>query len=264
MAPFRALKLLAAGSTLAVVLQGVSFLAGEPHTTSLQVGGLELMPAALAQSKGITYRPPNKLKRAIRTNGTGARGVCNRLGQIEVLPLVPKEHVGQTVSKRPTFLAYVAGAKSVEFALVEPGVVKPLVVKTVEPNAQGLVRVDLPETVPDLAVGKDYRWSVSVVCNPNRRSNDVFAQSWIQRVEPSTQLTQKLTKLESKQEQARVYAESGFWYDAIATLTNASQANPGNLDIRSDFAALLDQEELNSKVSAPAQNSQALNTQPVQ
>lgn len=263
MAPVRTLKLLAAGSTLAVVLQGVSFLAGEPHTMSLQ-GRFELMPAAFAQSKGITYRPPTKLKRAIRTNGTGARGTCNQSGRIEVLPLVPKEHVGQTVSKRPTFLAYVGGAKSVEFTLIEPGVVKPLIVQTVEPNAQGLVRVDLPETTPDLAVGKDYRWSVSVICNPNRRSNDVYAQSWIQRVEPSTQLTQKVTRVESKQEQARIFAESGFWYDAIATLTRASQANPGNLDIRSDFAALLDQEELNSRTFAPAKNSQTLTSQPLQ
>ncbi|MDX2243863.1 MAG: DUF928 domain-containing protein [Leptolyngbyaceae cyanobacterium bins.302] len=263
MPTFRSLKFIATGSALAMVLQTISLLPLETRFVVEPLGVLELTPTALAKdSKRITYRPPVKLKRAIRTGGTGARG-CNQLGRVEVMPLVPNNHVGQTLSKRPTFLAYVSGAKAVEFTLVEPNVEKPLVVKTVEPDAQGLVRIELPETAPDLAVGKDYRWSVSVVCNPNRRSNDVFAQSWIQRVESSAELQQKLSTASSEQERARIYAEVGVWYDAIAALTKANQSNPHNLDIRNDLTALLNQENLNQIGFNLPQSPQTVTSQPM-
>lgn len=261
MATFRSLKFIATGSALAMVLQTLSFFTPETRVAVEPFGVLEFTPAVLAkESKRITYRPPSKLKRAIRTGGTGARG-CDRLSRIEVMPLVPSNHVGQTLLKRPTFLAYVSGAKTLEFTLVEPNIEKPLVVKTVEPDAQGLVRVELPETAPDLAVGKDYRWSVAVVCNPNRRSNDVFAQSWIQRVESSTELQQKLSIVSSEQERARIYAEAGVWYDAIAALTKANQSNPNNLEIRSDLTALLNQENLNRIGSNLPKSPQTLTSQ---
>jgi hypothetical protein len=249
MATYRPLRPIAAGSALAVFLQSMFLLTADTQIAIQPLGIVELIPAASAQqSRGITYRPPTKLTRATRTAGTGVRGLCNQLGRIEVTPLVPDNHIGQTLSKRPTFLAYVAGGKSVEFTLVEPNVEKPLLVKTVTPNAQGLVRVDLPEAFPDLEVGKNYRWSISVVCNPNRRSGDVFAQSWIQRVEPSVALTQKLSSANSKLEQARLYAEAGVWYDAIATLTEANQVDPNDSAIRSDLTALLSQVQIQNVV----------------
>lgn len=253
MATNRILRPIAGGSALAVLLQSMLFMAADTQIAIQPLGLIELMPAASAQqNRGITYRPPNRLTRATRTAGTGVRGLCHQLSRIEVTPLVPNNHIGQTLSKRPTFLAYVAGAKSAEFTLVEPNVEKPLLVKTVTPDAQGIVRVELPESLPDLAIGKNYRWSVAVVCNPNRRSGDVFAQSWIQRVEPSAALTQKLSTTNSKLEQARVYAEAGVWYDAIATLTQANQADPNNSIIRSDLSALLSQVQIrNIVVAAP-------------
>jgi len=275
MTTFRILKSIATGSALTLVLQGMSLLATETHLAIQPFGDLALVPAATAkdtnfikgnsaENKGITYKPPVTLKRAIRTSGTGSRG-CDQVNQVAMIPLVPNNHIGQTLAPRPTFLAFVTGAKSVEFTLVEPNVEKPLMVKTVQPDAQGFVRVELPSTAPDLAIDKTYRWSIAVVCNPNRRSSDIFAQSWIQRIQPSTELSQQLATAASDQERARLYANASIWYDAIATLTTATQANPGNAQIRGDLMGLLNQVNLNNVVlnlppQPPALTSQTTRT----
>ncbi len=242
MPTFRPLQTIAASVSLALVIQGVSgFL---PSSVESPVGSMSLVPSAIAKSgKGINYTPPGTLKRAIRTGGTGSRG-CAQLGRVTVMPLVPSNHIGQTQAARPTFLAYVSGAQSVEFALTEPKVEKPLLVQTVTPDANGIVRVQLPETAPELAIGKDYRWAIAVVCNPNRRSNDVYAQSWIQRTATTPEFAKKLTAATSGLEQARLYANAGFWYDAIASLTQTLNTNPNQPEARADFADLLRQANL--------------------
>ena len=38
-----------------------------------------------------------------------------------------------------------------------------------------------------------------------------------------------------------LYAEAGFWYDAIATLSEQIDANPADRDLREQRAALLEQ-----------------------
>ena len=239
----RSLQTITASVFLAVAVQGVSSVL-PPTIEQSGVGSIELLPSAIAKSsKRINYTPPGTLKRAIRTGGTGSRG-CAQLGRVTVMPLVPSNHIGQTQSSRPTFLAYVSGAQSVEFALTEPKVEKPLLVQTVTPDANGIVRVQLPETAPELAIGKDYRWSIAVVCNPNRRSNDVYAQSWIQRTAVTPELEKNLTATPSGLERARLYANAGFWYDAIATLTHALQTNPNQPEAQADFADLLRQANL--------------------
>lgn len=240
MARFRTVPAMATASALALGLQAIAVLPVETQTSFVRLSGLELTPPASAQqSRGISYRPP-KLKRAIRTAGTGSRG-CDKLNRVTILPLVPDNHVGLTVSPRPTFMAYVVGAKSAEFTLVEPGVNQPLVMKTVQPNAKGIVKVELPATSPDLIAGKDYRWSIAVVCNPNRRSQDIYAQGWIQRSPLSNELGKALVSTKSAQVRARLYAEAGMWYDAISTLSSANSIDPKNSAVREDLAALLNQ-----------------------
>ncbi|EKQ70612.1 protein of unknown function DUF928 [Leptolyngbyaceae cyanobacterium JSC-12] len=240
MAKSRIISTIAAGSALTIGLQVLSVLLPITQASVEGSGLLKLVSAAVAQqNRPISYNPP-KLRRAIRTAGTGSRG-CERLSQVTILPLVPDNHVGLTVSPRPTFMAFLAGAKSAEFTLVEPGVNKPLVVQTVQPNSKGIIKVNLPATTPDLVAGKDYRWSVAVICNPKRRSQDIYAQGWIQRVPMSNELGKAIASTRSEQARARLYAEAGMWYDAISTLSNATSADPKNSAIREDLASLLNQ-----------------------
>jgi hypothetical protein len=90
-----------------------------------------------------------------------------------------------------------------------------------------------------LEVGKRYRWSVALVCNADRRSNDVFAQSWIERV-ATDGLGQQVVNATPTQ-QIEAYAKAGLWYDAlrIAAMANATSSVSVGLD--GEFQALLEQ-----------------------
>lgn len=250
-----AFKLFTTGLVSAVFLQSVQLLPVGRSLFSQSLATLDLMPPALA-SDGIRYRPP-RLKRAIRTAGTGSRILsCDRTSRISLTPLVPDTHIGLTTVGRPTFLASVSGIKSAEFSLVEPGIAKPLVVQTVQPDAQGLVRVEMPKTAPELVAGKEYRWSLSVVCNPNRRSQDIYAQSLIQRVQLTSETKRQLSAADSEQAKGRIYASAGLWYDAVAALSKGSSPRSVDSVVTQDLTALLNQVGLNLS-STQGQGAQA-------
>jgi hypothetical protein len=80
-----------------------------------------------------------------------------------------------------------------------------------------------------------------VVCNPNRRSSDIFAQSWIKRVAPSNEAIAQLDNAQSDLEAARIYAQSGYWYDALATLLEPETTSASDPAIQQARTALFEQ-----------------------
>ncbi|MDC0833900.1 hypothetical protein AY599_26405 [Leptolyngbya valderiana BDU 20041] len=173
---------------------------------------------ATAQASPITYVPPNR-GQPRQTQGTGSRGCEDTSEAIALSLLAPSNHTGLTVSARPTFYWHLENAVSVpvEFTLVEDDNPNPIYVRRFDSNDAGLTSVSLPEG-RELEEGKTYRWTVSVVCNPQRRSSDVFAQSWIERVSPSATLEASLAEATTAQETARAYAREGIWYDVLSEL----------------------------------------------
>lgn len=239
MATSRFFKSIASATALSLLVPLISWTA--PST---------LLPAIAEPNRVKTnfrYQPPRRgIPRS--TQGTGSRG-CPQSMAIGLNLLVPVDHTAETVSGRPTFVWQVAQVPSeaVEFALVEDGVAEPVFVQQVQIQSSGIVQLQLPPSAPELTPGKEYRWSVSLVCNPNRRSSDVFAQGWIQRVAAPAQLKQQLAAIgredsaDALRQRAAIYANAGLWYDAIAMLSTAQDAAPGNSSIREDLTALLDQ-----------------------
>ncbi|HBB31855.1 MAG TPA: hypothetical protein DC064_08655, partial [Cyanobacteria bacterium UBA9273] len=144
----------------------------------------------------ISFIPP-ATRNPRRSQGSGSRGCNNEsLASNLVTLLIPsKEYTGQTLSGRPTFFWHLSQAISVpiQFTLVEENVGgKTLLEKQIDAPKAGILQVELPQDQPELVPGQIYRWTVSLVCNPNRRSEDVFFQSWIQRVPTTPELEQKL------------------------------------------------------------------------
>ncbi|BAZ16873.1 hypothetical protein NIES4071_87510 [Calothrix sp. NIES-4071] len=174
------------------------------------------------------YVPPKERRPIERTDGAGSRGCPEGLfGSLNLL--VPNDHVGLTISERPTFSWYVSAVPStpMQFALVEPGVAKPLLVKTIKVDKPGLVQLQIPAHVKELTVGKQYRWTVSLVCNVKRPSLSIYARSRIMRV-PSTEVSD-FSKMASEQllrDKAIFYAQRGIWYDAVSNITKAYLSNP--------------------------------------
>ncbi len=222
-------------SASVLLLQPFTLIPANTHATGSAGVTIEFGLAAIA-ADAPAYKPPSRPRPTGPTSGTGSRGCDSKALPVPLTPLVPNGHVGQTLSARPTFFWYLADAKPVHFALVEQGVPKPIYETTVQPTQAGIMQVTIPANAAELAVGKEYRWSIALVCSEARFSSNTFAQSWIERVELAPAVKNKLASATSDAERARLYAETGLWFDAMTTLAKASA--------REQMLALLDQVNL--------------------
>jgi len=51
--------------------------------------------------------------------------------------------------------------------------------KQLQTKVAGVIRLNMPEDLPELVPGREYRWSVELLCNPERPSANPIAQSWL-------------------------------------------------------------------------------------
>lgn len=198
--------------------------------------------ASFAEQPGTKFKyvPPYR-GTPRRTQGAGTRGE-DESQEVKLKLLVPNDHTGQTLSSHPTFFWYVSEIpeEPVEFALVESGVAQPIFVQQLQLEKAGIIRLEMPENLPGLVPGKEYRWTVSLVSNANRRSQDTFAQSWIKRISATTTLNQQLATAKTDRDRASIYAQSGLWYDAINVFLKAQSTNPTDRSMHEAFLSLLD------------------------
>jgi hypothetical protein len=101
-------------------------------------------------------------------------------------------------------------------------------------------RLDLARYDVKLQPGIEYRWHVAIIVDPNKRAADIVASGTIQYLAPSAALNGRLAQSD-KSERYRVYAEEGYWYDALAGLSEWIDAQPKDAALRSQRAALLEQ-----------------------
>lgn len=188
------------------------------------------------------YVPPADRARPQRTEGSGSRGCTNSI-PVSLKLLTPNDHIARTVSARPTFFWYLSDTTNVPmvFSLVEPGKSEPIFQQQLKADKAGIIKVELPPNVPELAVGREYRWTVALVCSEKRPSENIYARAWIERIAISSELSQKLGTADSDRDRALIYARSGIWQDAVATLYKAHTANPGETQVLNSLNTLLAQ-----------------------
>jgi len=156
------------------------------------IGGMVLLCSQTSESLAInqtnTYTPTDRPKPQ-RTQGGGSRG-CINSQPVSLKLLVPQDHTAFTANSHPTFSWYVSNVPSMpmEIALVEEGIAQPMLVKRLTVKNAGLLQFKLPPEIPGLEVGKEYRWTVSLFCNPERPSQSIYARAWIQRKDVSLPL----------------------------------------------------------------------------
>lgn len=117
------------------------------------------------------YVPPNR-RYPKSTKATGSRGCVqsNQSLPVSLTLLVPNDHDGLTRSGHPTFFWHVSASVPMAFALTAPGVVQPLLEKQIQPREPGIIQLQMPYDLPELVPGREYRWSVTLICNPERPS----------------------------------------------------------------------------------------------
>jgi len=199
------------------------------------------------QSGGPRFVQPNEeplpghLQRATRRIGK-----CEK-GKIKLTALVPENHIGRTVSEYPVFFFYLpeTEAQLAEFVLQDEN--GNLIYQTTLKinNSSGVIGVSIPanKNVSPLQLGKNYRWSVALICDTEDRSADVLETGIVRRVELSADIRSQLDQANSR-EKAVIYAQNGIWQDALIALAAARRANPNDAQLAADWKSLLDSVKL--------------------
>jgi hypothetical protein len=238
------LKTVAAGGTSVLLMQLISF--NVPANAAIKYAppasrGMAVNTSGTGARGG--YVPPANRGIAQGVSGTGARGEGTNYLPITLSLLIPNNHIGRTTSANPTFYFNLSAvpAAPVEFALVEPGVAKPIFVQQIATPKVGVNQVTMPANLPELIPGHNYRWSVSLINNYKRRSTDVFVQGWVERVAATPELNSKLAAATSDRERAGIYAEKGIFYNALESISAAQAAAPNDKAIAQERISLLEQ-----------------------
>lgn len=184
------------------------------------------------------------------------RGGCTIKDQKnkELIPLLPKNKIGRTVSEYPEFFLYLpkTEAKVAEFVLQDDKG-KQIYQTTLNiNNSSGVIGISIPtnKNVSPLQIGKNYSWSIALICDDKDRSADVFQRGIVRRVEVSADIRSQLQKAEPRLK-AVIYAQTGIWQDALSTLIAARRANPNDADLAADWKILLDSVNLGKIAAEP-------------
>jgi len=184
------------------------------------------------------FTPPSNLSRPGNREGAATRGACKvetSATEPDLTTLVPASNIGLTTANRPTFYWYLPANnyQVMEFTLFQsrPDGSQMEIYSQRFPLA-GRPRLDsltLDGKVPPLMEGVDYRWMVSLICNPadSDPSQIRFVEGWVQRVLMPEALGQQLAKATPVQ-RYELLAANGLWYDALKLLVDLRQQQPND------------------------------------
>lgn len=192
-----------------------------------------------AAAHAIKYVPPMRGAPLSRVGG-GSRGAGDALPMLAALA---PDHTGLTVQEQPVLYWYVSKPTTAHFevTVINDQVVDPLIDKDFEmPVSAGIQRLRLADFGVKLKPNVEYRWFVSLVVDAVERSNDISASGTVMRTEPSAALQQKIAHAD-KNALTSIYAESGLWYDALASISAQIEANPGDKALHEQRSELLEQ-----------------------
>lgn len=171
-----------------------------------------------------TYRPSRFYHRTQRrepnrivTSGA-VRGQCpGETTTVSLLLLAPPDHLGLTAQTHPTFFWYLNQPtnqpRTLKFTLVEMGQTEPLLEQNLIADTSSsitLMQFTVPDTVAPLKVNHTYKWTITIICNPQRPSSNYFSSTTFKMV-----LVEPNPLQYSPEEEAISLARKGIWYDSL-------------------------------------------------
>jgi hypothetical protein len=202
------------------------------------------------------YRPP-RVGTPKRRVGAGTRGPC-LTGKRSLMPLIPEDTYGATISEQPTFFWYIPpksmdappnAAKSAEFRLLDKEDNE--IYKSTIPLSgfSGIVSYTLPASI-QLEEGKEYNWQFSVICSEDSPSNNPFVEGEVQRIEATQPLNNRI-RVSSVRDRPSIYASAGIWYDSLSSLAQLRCNNPNDVSLTMSWSSLLRSVQLDEIVGEP-------------
>lgn len=243
---FRFVKFSGAFSLTLAVILGICSLLQTPQ--SLLASGIPQRWEAKA------YQPPLSLSTPARNFEPGTRSPsssCPVIGK-PLTALLPTSRFGVTVAGYPTFFVYMPALSPqtpplpVEFLLQDQNDNEIYKANFQANGTPGIITLNLPNRAgfAPLAVGQDYKWSFSIICQSSDRSRDMVVEGWVRRVELNPTLDSQL-KQASPQQQVELYAEAEIWQDALAKLVQLRRNNPNDAAIAASWQKLMNAAGLN-------------------
>jgi hypothetical protein len=175
-----------------------------------------------------------------RRQGGGTRGSLIPIGNILATAIVPENNVGFTIAEHPTIFAYIPqfdrAIQRLDVELIDPE--DHYIEKTeLTPTKGGIIGFTFNKA-KSLLINQRYTWQIIIVFDDVDPSEEVLIRGWIQRVEISPDLRQKLaTAREDKI--PTIYADAGIWYDALSSLAQLRQKYPDEPKYRQQWGELL-------------------------
>ena len=205
----------------------------------------------------MSFVPPRRQAPTIETVGGGSRGDTCAIGKSNkkngaIVKVLPKSNIGLTTKQRPSIMVYVpeSSAQSAFFSMQDEDF-NHYYQKTLQlPQKAGVMEIKIPISVPALATGKNYQYSLAMICGAELEPDAPLISGWIQRVQPKGNLVNQKASLEL----ASQLASNGIWLDAVSTLAELRKSQPSNQSVVNSWQQLLKSAGLSKIAQEPIVN----------
>jgi hypothetical protein len=206
-------------------------------------------------SGAVTFTPPAR-EAPKRTTGGGSRddGQClssRNATEVAIAPLLPDTNLGLTVAERPTVFVYLGKttAKEAFFSIQDEHENHHYQTTIKLPKQAGAISIQLPNQAPPLEVGKNYKWSLVLICGQRLEPDHPQVTGWIHRLEPNASIAQPESTVSLKS--VFKLAEAGLWYDTLSTLAQLRLAQPKDPNLAAHWEELLTSVGLDEMATEP-------------
>ncbi len=176
------------------------------------------------------------------TSSAGSRtGLKCTQDEQPIRAIMPRQNYGLTFEEHPSIFVYLADTSAQQVVLTlqdESGddyqrAFLPIV------DRSGITSFTLPDDQSAPIVGKNYQWSLVIVCGETVQPDDPVLQGWVQRVEASPELERELAQ-KSEVDRIAWLAQKGYWYDTIAAIDRARTLSPDNAQLENFWNNVLE------------------------
>ena len=108
------------------------------------------------------------------------------------------------------------------------------------PEQPGRQAIDLKQLGVELIPDTEYQWSIVLQMDVNNPALDRFASAKIKYVKADAALKTKIANAKPG-EVASIYAENGYWYDALDGIVELLEQHPGNDDVVRSYRRMTEQ-----------------------
>ncbi|MDJ0737202.1 MAG: DUF928 domain-containing protein [Nostocaceae cyanobacterium] len=212
-------------------------------------------PRQNSRSQVVRYNPPPIPQTVTGTPGGRVRGGAKRsmcpqvaIPLTALVPFTQEENSvtnvwGLTTEQFPTLWFYIPYSRDAnyptEFVLLDDKTKNPVYQAEISlPKQPGIISLSLPKTIAPLQLDGQYRWFFNVYCDGQQQSPPIYVEGLIVRKAISHTAIKQLESA-SPLQQVAIYAQNGFWYNALTKLTQLYQQNPQDTQLQQEWENLL-------------------------